>query len=313
MKRSQFVALTGAAMAARAVSAGAATSPTIRAGTGAVEEFALPFYAIQKGFFRDAGLNVELNMFNGGGLVTQAVLGGALDFGVTNSGSMSSAHVRNLPIYLLAPGGLYSANAPIAHFIVAKTSPINDAPGLTGKIIGVTTLNDMVQAAAMAWIDKHGGDSHSAHWFELTSSEMAPAIAVGRLDAAVIVEPAYTGIRDQVKTIGLPYEAVNGGKPFQTTGVIGNKTWVDQNPDLAKRVTQVMLHTADWANKNPAEEATLLAQLTKIDAAKIASIPRITYATKNDSGLVQPVIDVIARYGFIPKSFPAADLRMPGA
>lgn len=313
MRRSHFLALTGTLAAVRALPARAAAGTTIHAGTGAVEEFALPFYAVQKGFFRDAGLDVELSMFPGGGLVTQAVLGGALDFGVTNSGSMSSAHVRNLPVYLLSPGGLYSQNAPIAHFITAKNGPINDAPGLAGKIIGVTTLNDMVQAAAMAWIDKHGGDARSARWFELPSSEMAPAIAVGRLDAAVIVEPAYAAIKDQVKLIGLPYEAVNNGKAFQTTGAIGNKTWVDQNPDVAKRVTQVMLHTADWANKNPAEEAMLLAQLTKIDAAKIAAIPRIAYATKNDSSLVQPVIDVIARYGFIPKSFPAADLRAPGA
>jgi NitT/TauT family transport system substrate-binding protein len=313
MKRSQFSALVTAAVTASTMPARAATSPALRAGTGGVEEFALPFYAIQKGFFRDAGLNVELSMFTGGGLVTQAVLGGALDFGVTNSGSVSSAHARGLPLYLLAPGGLYSQAAPIAHAIVAKESAINDAAGLNGKTVAVTTLNDMIQAAAMAWMEKRGGDPKSVRWFELTSSQMAPGILAGRLDGAIIVEPAYTAIKDQVKAIGLPYEAVNNGRPFQTTGVIANKAWVDANPDLARRVTQVMLHTAEWANRNPAEEAVLLAQLTKMEAAKIASIPRVAYATKNDPGLVQPVIDVIARYGFIPKSFPAAELRAPGA
>jgi NitT/TauT family transport system substrate-binding protein len=313
MKRSPFLALTGAAAAACALPARGETPPVIRAATGSVEEFALPYYAVQKGFFRDAGLTVDLSFLPGGGLVTQAVLGGALDFGVTNSGSLSSAHVRGLPLYLLSPGGLYSQQAPIAHFIVAKNSPINDARGLAGKTIGVTTLNDMVQAAAMAWIDAHGGDSHAAKYFEIISTEMAPALTVGRLDAAVIVEPIYTGIKDQVKLIGLPYEGVNNGKSFQTTGAIGNKSWVDQNPDLARRVAQVLLHTADWANKNPAEEATLLGQLTKIDPAKIAAIPRIAYATKNDPGLVQPVVDVMARYGFIPRSFPAAELKAPGA
>jgi NitT/TauT family transport system substrate-binding protein len=290
----------------------AATAPAIRASTGAVEEFALPYYAAQKGFFRDAGLTVDLTVIAGGGLVTQAVIGGALDFGITNSGSMSSAHVRGLPVYLLSPGGLYSTTSPIAHLVVAKNSPINDAAGLNGKTIGVSTLNDMVQAAAMLWLDKHGGDSRAAKWFEVKSAEMAAAVAVGRLDAAIMVEPGYTGAKDQLKLIGLPYEAVNNGKPFQTTGVIANKAWVEQNPGLARRVTQVMLRVADWANAHPAEEETLLAQLTKIDAAAIASYPRIPYATKYDSGLIQPVIDVIARYGFIPKSFPAAELRAPG-
>jgi NitT/TauT family transport system substrate-binding protein len=311
MKRSQFAAVTTAALAARALPASA--DATIHLGTGPVEEFAVPYYAAQKGFFRDAGLSVDVSFFPGGALVTQAILGGALDGGVTNSGSMSSAHVRGLPLYLLAPGPLYTPRAPIAHFIVAKTSTIHDASGLAGKTIGVTTLNDMVQAAAMAWMDKRGVDARSAKWFEIKSAEMAAALQVQRIDAAVIVEPIYTSIKDTVKSIGLPYEAVNDGKPFQTGGAIGNKAWVDQNPDAARRLTDVLLHTADWANKHPADVAALLAQLTKMDVGTVASIPRITYATKNDPGFIQPVIDVIARYGFIPRSFPASELRAPGA
>jgi NitT/TauT family transport system substrate-binding protein len=313
VKRSQFVALTAATAAGAVRPARAADAPVLRASTGSVEEFALPYYAQQKGFFRDAGLNVDVTVIAGGGPVTQAVIGGALDFGVTNSGSMSSAHVRGLPIYWLCPGGIYSAPSPIAHLVVAKNSPIDSAAGLAGKVIGVSTVNDMVEAAAMLWIDKHGGDSRASKWYEIKSVEMAAAVEVGRLDAAIMVEPGYTNAKDRLKLIGLPYEAVNNGRPFQTAGVIANKTWADTNPDLARRVAQVMLHTADWANTHPAEEVALLAQLTKMDAAKIASYPRIPYATKYDPGLVQPVIDVIARYGFIPKAFPAAELRAPGA
>jgi NitT/TauT family transport system substrate-binding protein len=312
MKRSRFVAFGAAAAAARALPAGAA-GPPIRISAGAVEEFAQPYFAVQKGFFRDAGLPVELSIIPGGGLTTQAVIGGAIDVGITNSGSMSSAHVRGLPVYWLCPGGVYSTVSPIAHLVVGKTSPINDAAGLAGKTIGVSTLQDMVQAAGMSWIDKHGGDSKAVKFFEIKSGEMPAAIQTGRIDAAIIVEPVYTSARDQLKLIGLPYEAVNGGKPFQTAGLIGNKAWVDKNPDLARKIVQVILHTGDWANKNPVEEVALLAQLTKADPAALNAYPRIPYATKLDPGLVQPVIDVIAHYGFIPKSFPDAELRAPGA
>jgi NitT/TauT family transport system substrate-binding protein len=311
MKRSEFVALTGAAAAA--VAAPVRAAGTIRISAGGVEEFAQPYFAVQKGFFRDAGLTVELSVIPGGGLATQAIIGGAVDCGVTNSGSMSSAHVRGLPIYWLCPGGIYTTASPIAHLVVAKNSPINDASSLSGKTIGVSTLQDMVQASGMAWIDKHGGDSHAAKFFEIKSAEMPAAIAVGRIDAAIIVEPVYTASKDGLKLIGLPYETVNNRKPFQTAGLIGNKTWVDQNPELARKVVQVILHTGDWANKNPAETVALLAQLTKAEPAALNAYPRIPYATKYDPGLVQPVIDVIARYGFIPKSFSASELRAPGA
>jgi len=311
MNRSHFVALTGA-VAASMWPARARSEGTLRIATGAVEEFAQPYYAMQKGFFRDAGLTVEVSVVPGGGLITQAVIGGALEAGITNSGSMSSAHVRGLPVYWLCPGGTYNGNSPIAHMVVIKGSPISTASDLNGKTVGVTTLNDMVQATGMQWMDKHGGDSKAAKWFEIKSAEMAAALSVGRIDAAIMVEPAYSGAKDQLKVIGFPYEAVNNGKPFQTAGLIGNKNWVDQNPDLARKVQQVILHTGDWANKNPAEVVTLLAQLTQIDPAAIRSYPRIPFATKFDPGLIQPVIDLLARYAIIPKSFPAAELRAPG-
>jgi NitT/TauT family transport system substrate-binding protein len=312
MKRSQFVALTGAAALAHTAVPASAAGP-IRMSTGAVEEFAQPFFAEKKGFFRDAGLQVEVSVVPGGGLTTQAVIGGALDCGVTNSGSMSSAHVRGLPVYWLCPGGIYTPGSPIAHLVVAKNSPIGDAAGLSGKTVGVSTLQDMVQASGMLWLDKHGGDSKAVKFFEIKSAEMAAAIQVGRIDAAIMVEPSFTAAKDGLKVIGLPYEVVNNGKPFQTAGLIGNKTWVDANPDLTRKVVGVMLRTAEWANKNPTDEVTLLAQLTKAEPAALNAYPRIPYATKYDPGLVQPVIDVIARYGFIPRSFPASELRAPGA
>jgi NitT/TauT family transport system substrate-binding protein len=312
MKRAHFVAAAGMLGAVRFLPAQAQNGPAIRAGTGAVEEFALPYYALQKGFFREAGLSVDLTIIGGGGAITQALSAGALDVAVTNSGSMSSAHVRGLPLYLLTSGSVYSAIQPIAHVIVPKNSPIREAKDLAGKTVGVTTLRDMIQAAAMTWIDKHGGDATAVKWFEILSASMGPALAGGRIDAAVIVEPFYTQLAPNVTSIGLPYESLNDGRPFQTTGSIGYKPWVDGNRQSARRFGQALLQTAAWANKNPDEVAALLAQLTKVEPAVLSSMRRVSYATKNDPALAQPVIDAIARYGFISRGFPASELVAPG-
>lgn len=311
MKRSSFVAL-GALASLRAMPAAAQTPPVkIRAATGAVEEFALPYYAQEKGFFRDAGLNVDLTFITGGGAITQALAAGAVDLAVTNSGSLSSAHSRGLPVYLLTPCSVYSQVQPSAHLIVPKTSTIRTAKDLSGKTIGVTTLRDMIQAAVMCWIDQHNGNSKEAKWFELPSAEMAPALLAGRLDAVAIVEPFYTQIAEKFTNIGLPYESINGGKPFQTTGAIGYKPWVDANRDATRRFTQALLKTADWANKNPNEVTPLLGQLTKVDPAALAAYHRIAYATNSDPRLIQPVVDAVAKYGFIAHSFPATEMTPP--
>jgi ABC-type nitrate/sulfonate/bicarbonate transport system substrate-binding protein len=97
----------------------------IRVTTGGVEEFALPFYALQKGFFRAAGLDVELQMRVGGDIITQALAAGAIDLAVTNSGSMTSAHVRGSPLYRAMQHVLTCAARGSRHR--AEKLPIKDA------------------------------------------------------------------------------------------------------------------------------------------------------------------------------------------
>ncbi len=56
----------------------------------------------------------------------------------------------------------------------------------------------------------------------------------------------------------------------------------------------------------------MLSTLTKLDPAVLAGYPRIAYAEANNPGLLQPVIDMMAKYAFIPKAFPASELLAPG-
>lgn len=314
MNRSGMLALTAAALGAPRVALAQSEGPVIRCASIGVEEGMLATYAAQKGFFKAAGLNVDFQPFSNGGSVAQAVLGGSLDIGVTNSGSLASAHARGVDLYLLACGGTYSRAEPIAHLAVNKTLGIKNAKDLTGKTLAVTTLRDMIQASVLAWIDGNGGDSKSVNFTELTAVQMPAAITSKRIDGAAIVEPIFTNAKNDVQDLGLPYSAVNAGKPFQTLGVVCNKDWADKNPALAKRVAAVIHETAKWANnpRNRLEVEAILADATKIDPAVIASYPRVVFAESNSAGLVQPVIELMARYGILPRTFPASELFAPG-
>jgi NitT/TauT family transport system substrate-binding protein len=314
MRRSEVLVFTAAAVAARTAPVRAQALETVRFGSVGVEEAALPFYAMEKGLFRQAGLNVELSFFPNGGSVTQGMLAGAIDGGVTNSGSMSSAHVRGLPLYLVACGCLYSPNSPIAHLVVNKSLGVKTAKDLSGKTLGVSTLRDMIQATAMSWADKNGGDSKAINFVEIPVVQQNAAIAAKRIDGSVMVEPIYSQVKADVQLVGLTYEAVNDKKPFQTLGIAGNKDWVDKNPSAAKKLQQAIRAAAQWANnaRNHDEAVTLLTKLTKIDAAVIGSYPRLSFAESNNPAYVQPVIDLMTRYGILPKSFAASELFPPG-
>jgi NitT/TauT family transport system substrate-binding protein len=314
MKRSSMLAATAAAAVALPATRTFAQSDVVRFGAVPVEEGMLPFYADAKGFFKAAGLNVQVQQFPNGGSVTQGVLGGALDVGVTNSGSLSSAHARGVPLYLLACGALYSPQSPISHVGVNKTLGIKTAKDLTGKTLAVSTLHDMIQATVLAWIDKNGGDWKSVNFVEMPPPQMPEAIVAKRIDGAAIVEPIFTRAKADLTDLGTNYSAANDGKPFQTLGIVAAKDWGDKNTPLAKKVAGAIHTAAKWANdpKNHDECATILGQITKIEPAVIAGYPRLMFAEANSPGLVQPIIDLMFKYEFLPKTFPATELFVPG-
>jgi NitT/TauT family transport system substrate-binding protein len=304
-----MLAATAAALAAPAF-AGAQTLEPVRFGAVPVEEAALAFYAKEKGFFKAAGLDVDLQILANGGAVSAALGGSALDVGVTNSGSMSLAHARGVPIELVACGALYSPASPIAHLSVGKASGIKTAKDLTGKTLAVSTLHDMIQATALLWIDKNGGDSKTVNFVEIPPPQQGAAIVSKRIDGAVIVEPFYTGAKNDVLELGTTYSAVNDEKPFQTLGIAGAKNWVDANPATARKVAGAIHAAAKWANtsKNHADCVTILAQYTKVLPSVITSYDRLLFAERNRPAYVQPVVDLMAKYGFIARGFSAGEM-----
>jgi NitT/TauT family transport system substrate-binding protein len=313
MKRSAMIALSAAALAASRVPARAQSAATIRFGVVGVEEAALPYYAQEKGLFKAAGLDVALTVLPNGGSVSAALLGGALDVGVTNSGSMSSAFIRGLPLQMLACGAVYAPRSPISHLAVGKTG-ITSAKDLSGKTFAVSTLHDMIQGTVLAWIEQHGGDWKAINFIEMPPPQMAAAIVAKRIDGAAIVEPFFTQSKNDLFNLGYNYSAVNNDKSFQTLGIAVAKDYFDKNAATAKKVAGVIHDAAKWANnpKNFTEAATLLATFTKVDPAIIAGYPRLAFAEANNPGLIQPVVDMLAKYTFIPHGFNAGDLFAPG-
>lgn len=308
-----MMTISAAALGAAALPAYGQSGETVRFGVVGVEESALPYYAQEKGLFKAAGLNVALSVMPNGGSVTQGILGGALDVGVTNSGSLSSAFIRGLPLHLLACGAVYAPRSPISHLAVGKTG-IATVKDLAGKTFAVSTLHDMIQGTVLAWIEKNGGDWKAINFVEMPPAQMAAAIVAKRIDGGAIVEPFFTASKSDLNNLGYNYSAVNNDKSFQTLGIVISKEYFEKNAALAKKIAGVIHEAAKWANnsKNYAEAATLLATFTKVDPAVIAGYPRLAFAETNNPGLVQPVVDMLAKYTYIPHGFSAAELFAPG-
>jgi NitT/TauT family transport system substrate-binding protein len=166
----------------------------------------------------------------------------------------------------------------------------------------------------LSWIDKNGGDSKLVKFVEMPFVQMSAAVIAKHIDGAVIAEPIFTGVKGDVQDIGLPFSAVNESKPSQTLGIVCSKDFGEKHPPTVMKLANTIHTAARWANNsdNHAEAGRILAQHSKIQPEVIAAYPRLTFAETNSPALVQPVIDLMTRYGILPMPFAASELFMLG-
>jgi NitT/TauT family transport system substrate-binding protein len=308
MQRPDFLRASAAAAAAALIPRVArADESAIRVGALQWDTAAEVYFADGGGFFKKAGLNVDIQPFTSGSAALAALFGGSLDIANTDVVSAATAHSRGLPVTYLSPGCVFTRAAQASSLMVLATSSIRGAKDLNGKSIATNGLKNIVQIPTLAWIDNNGGDSKSVKFVEVPVPLMASAVEDGRIDAAVISEPFITDTQNgKFRIISI---ADNNVAPaFLYSGCASTNDWVTKNVDVAKRFVAAMAETAQWSNANHALTAPILSRISKVPLDVTLKMSRVYFGEKFIPGQVQPVIDACAKYGAIPSPFPAADL-----
>jgi NitT/TauT family transport system substrate-binding protein len=268
------------------------------------------YYAADNGFFKKAGMDAQFLALTSGPAIAAAVLGGSADVGYSNVISLAIAHSRGLPITILFPANLHVHEAPTAGLLaVKKTSAITSAKDLNGKVMAVIGLNNIADIAARAWIDKNGGDSKTVKSVELPFPEMKAALEADRIDAAVLDttgDPTLGKPGDTLRLIASTFDAV--ATRFAPSVWFSTTDWVTKHPAQAKGFVTAMRESALWANKNHRDSAVILAKYAHMTTAQIGTFTRATYGDRLTPELIQPNIDVAAKYGVIKAAFPASDI-----
>ena len=269
--------------------------------------------ADELGFFTRAGLVPHVIELNNGGAIAAAVAGGSADIGMSNVLSLAIAHERGLPFKVLVVGGLSLTGVPTNGILsVAANSPIRSARDLGGKTIAVDVLGGLPALGVKAWVDANGGDSKSVRIIELGFPEMEEAVRSGRIDAALInlsVDPTVGKPGDPLRTLAIVYDAI--APRFAASVWFCTSDWLAQHPEVAQKFVAAITGAARWANAHHHESAQILAKYIKQSPAQIESAPRVVYLPSKDPALLQPLIDLAAKYGSIAAPFPARDLIAP--
>jgi len=269
-------------------------------------------YGIRTGMFARAGLDVQSVATNSGAATAAAVASGTYEVGKSSLTSLMNAHLKNVPLVVIAAGVVHETKNPFAKLVALPGSPYQTGKDFTGKTIAVSSLNDLSTVSVDTWIDKTGGDAKTVRFVELPVSAMQAAVTERRVDAAFMLYPALAEAvtSGKVRVVSVPYDAI--APFFVLSGWFTTTDYADKHPDVIRKFVNVMYQAAAFANRHPADTAPMMSDVTKVPMSIYQTMARVGAATSTNPRDWQPLIDAAAKYDVIPRSFPAKDFIWSG-
>jgi NitT/TauT family transport system substrate-binding protein len=285
----------------------------IRVGAAASDQATALLYGDSAGLFRKAGLQITIEKMRSGAEIASGVVGGALDIGASQVVSLIEGHARGVAFTMIAPTTYYSADKRDSGLIVPAASPIKLPRDLAGKTVGIVSLQDIFTLSLLAWLTQNGVDPKGVHFLEVPPSAAAAAMDQGRLDAAVVFQPVMSQDigSGNFRIAGYPLDAM--GKRSEVSAYFAMPGWIASHRDAVDRFTHVLYDASVYVGRHERETAPLLAAFSGVDPQIVENMPRPGRALYLDPNELQNFVDAAAKFNFIAKPFPIAELISPAA
>ena len=304
MNRRAALGLVGASLGALCASP-ARAADALRLAAPALDATALMFYASDQNYFKNAGLVTEIQAMPNGEAVTLAIAGGAVDIGCSEAVSLILAFRKGVPLTLIAPGGTHTPQTPAGLLFARNDFKATTGADFNGKTVAVVGLNGFAQYGTQLWIDKNGGDSKTVKFVQFAGAQIGVALQDGRIDGAFVPEPFVSVVKKIARVVANSMSAV--APTFFQSACFALAPYAKAHADDVKKFQGALGKAAMWANANNDQTALILERVAKVSPEIVNASTRAHYSPTLDPAMLQPMIDMAARYGGFP-TFPAADM-----
>lgn len=224
--------------------------------------------AVDKGYFKEVGIDVEVKSVPSSADRVRAVTAGSVAF--SNLGRIAVI------------SEMANDNKSFYFFANVDDSPGNEGcwarPGfasfkdLKGRKVAANTS---AQITMNGLLENEGMAEKDVQFVNLPGGEMAGAIARGDVDAACVWEPLFTNVKNAApggKLLGTDMDTPNY-KKFGTMAspdiMIISRKLVDEQPALAGKLVSAIFKGVKYTNENPEDTAKVVAHYFRKDPAEV--------------------------------------------
>jgi len=230
---------------------------------------AVSIIAVEKGFFKEEGLNLIPKIFSSGPECMEALFSGNAHFGTmgdTTAIIVGSRQGNAFRIVCALGGGEHRHR-----IVVSNKGGINQIAELEGKRIGVkkgtSTHGGLMQFAGI-----HGLDLND-EMIDMPPSLQLTALAAGELEAIVASEPTPS----QAEAGGYGHELATLGNLNNTYPVllVARSDFARQNPETVVCLLRSLVRSKEFIKGHPDEAARIMSRTTGLDTAVIKKAMRL--------------------------------------
>jgi NitT/TauT family transport system substrate-binding protein len=239
---------------------GAASSPPIL-------DTITPYVALETGFFKKNGLDVEIVEFRGDVVGTKALLSNDIDVllnvGAT-SAIVSGAQGAKVHVWLVP-------HPVTPYHFVARREAGGTIRGLAGKTIAVSGIGAISYHIPRIILEKNGIDPEKANYVVAGSNaDRFRALISGKADAAMVstIEAAKLGAFPDLEDLAIVAKVVPE-IPFIFS--IARDDYIEKNPETMYRLTRAVIEASRWIAVNKAGTVEVAAKVIPDEKVEILS------------------------------------------
>jgi NitT/TauT family transport system substrate-binding protein len=288
----------------------AAESSKIKVGIMSTSAMIPLYYAQEKGWYKAAGLEVELIEMKGGATVIPAIIGDSIQVGYSNVLSILLARSTGLDLQIICnhlkegftqkagePGGYVTSSSGI---IVLQESDIKGPKDLEGKKVAVNAIKNIDWMAVREWLEKNNADPEKVTFVEVDFPKMIPALVGKKVDAVEVVEPFKTILRAQGGR--LLVNTLHDLRPGLTLACfVAKEDWIHKNPKEVEGFVSVTAKGQKYIDTHLEERNQLAIKYTKTSPDIVGKMAWHKWTSKVDEESMNFWMKLSQKHGLLKK------------
>jgi NitT/TauT family transport system substrate-binding protein len=256
------------------------------------------FIAVEKGYFEEEGMQVQLLPVEGGTENVVQVSAGNFDVAGGGIGAgMLNAVARGIEFEIVAP--LHTERPPLTSpLVVSKarydSGELTEVADLAGKKVSTNSKGAATEYWLWRALQQGGLDFPDVEVLGVGFREVAPALENGSLDGGILGEPLATLMEDQGLITRLSQDFISD---FTSTVIFYNKEWAEANPELAAAFVKAYIRGARDLNGDAWYNEENLAIIEKYTGVPADVVARANRSYHDPNGFV-PLEDLMELQSF---------------